>query len=90
MSKTSRLARWGLLLLLVTLLTSVVYAQDARGTVLGRVTDSSGASIASVEVRITNQNTGVAASAKTNEAGNFVFIIREPGEVGAWLRQARC
>jgi hypothetical protein len=48
-------------------------AQDPRGTVLGRVTDASGAVVPGAEVRITNDNTGVAASAKTNDAGNFVL-----------------
>ncbi len=48
-------------------------AQDSRGTVLGRVTDTSGAVVPNAEVRIVNDATGVAASAKTNDAGNFVL-----------------
>lgn len=48
-------------------------AQDPRGTVLGRVTDASGAVVPGAEVRITNDNTGVSASAKTNDSGNFVL-----------------
>jgi hypothetical protein len=48
-------------------------AQDPRGTVLGRVVDSSGSIIPGAEVRITNDNTGVSASAKTNQSGNFVL-----------------
>ena len=48
-------------------------AQDPRGTILGRVNDSSGASVPGAEVRAVNENTGVAASAKTNDAGNFTM-----------------
>lgn len=54
-------------------------AQDARGTIVGRVTDTSGANIPSVEVRATNMATGVAASAKANEAGNYSLPYLTPG-----------
>ncbi len=48
-------------------------AQDPRGTILGRVTDGTGAVVPNAEVRATNESTGVAAAARTNEAGNFVM-----------------
>ena len=48
-------------------------AQDARGTVSGRVTDASGAMVPNAEVRITNEATGVPVSAKTNDSGNYVL-----------------
>ncbi|MBI4874879.1 MAG: carboxypeptidase regulatory-like domain-containing protein [Acidobacteria bacterium] len=48
-------------------------AQDARGTILGRVTDPSEAVIAGAEVRVTNSATGVTAVARTNQAGNYVL-----------------
>lgn len=54
-------------------LSLVVSAQDPRGTVLGRVTDSTGAVVPAAEVRITNDNTGVSAIAKTNDSGNYVL-----------------
>jgi hypothetical protein len=53
--------------------------QDPRGTVLGRVTDASSAVVPNAEVRITNENTGVSASAKTNDSGNFVLPYLLPG-----------
>ncbi|MCC6262145.1 MAG: carboxypeptidase regulatory-like domain-containing protein [Bryobacterales bacterium] len=58
---------------------SPVAAQDARGTVLGRVSDESGSVIPGAEVRITNENTGVVAAAKANESGNFVLPYLIPG-----------
>ncbi len=52
---------------------ATILAQDPRGTVLGRVTDVTGAVIPNAEVRITNDNTGVTASVKANDSGNFVL-----------------
>ncbi len=45
--------------------------QDTRGTILGRVTDPTGALISRAEIRAKNTETGVAAEAVTNDAGNF-------------------
>jgi hypothetical protein len=50
-----------------------LWGQETRGTILGRVTDSSGAVIAGAEIRATNSATGVAATARSNEAGNYVL-----------------
>lgn len=54
-------------------------AQDTRGTILGRVTDSSGANIANAEVRVANVATGVAVTAKTNDSGNYTIPYLMPG-----------
>lgn len=54
-------------------------AQDARGTVLGRVTDSSGGVVPGADVRITNDSTRVFAAARSNEAGNWVLPYLLPG-----------
>lgn len=54
-------------------------AQETRGTVLGRVSDPSGAVIAGAEVRATNVATGVAAAARSNEAGNYTLPYLLPG-----------
>jgi hypothetical protein len=69
----------GIRFLLLASLAIAAHAQDARGTVLGRVTDSSSASVPNADVRITNSNTGVSAAAKTNDAGNFVLPYLLPG-----------
>src|SRR5262245_64080041 len=53
--------------------------QDTRGTILGRVTDSTGANVANAEVTATNIATGVAVSAKTNESGNYSLPFLMPG-----------
>jgi hypothetical protein len=60
-------------LVLAAAFLSPCFAQDPRGTILGRVNDSSGAAVPGAEVRAVNESTGVAASAKTNDAGNFTM-----------------
>jgi hypothetical protein len=61
------------------LMSCCLRAQDARGTILGRVADSSGAVITGADVRATNTETGVSAVSKSNEAGNFVLAYLLPG-----------
>jgi hypothetical protein len=59
--------------LLPLLCTIAIHAQESRGTILGRVTDSSGAVVPTAEVKATNVATGVVVSAKTNESGNYAL-----------------
>ena len=58
---------------LAVLFTLPLAAQDARGTILGRVTDPAGAAIPAAEVRAINVATGVSAAARSNESGNYVL-----------------
>jgi hypothetical protein len=60
-------------------LSFAAFGQDTRGSILGRVTDASGANVAGAEVKITNVATGVAVTAKTNDSGNFVVPYLTPG-----------
>ncbi len=55
------------------------YAQDPRGSILGRVEDESGAVAPGVSVRVRNAETGVAASATANQAGLFNVPFLIPG-----------
>jgi len=59
------------ILLVLAALSQPLSSQETRGTILGRVTDPSGAVIAGVEVQATNVSTGVTAVARSNEAGNY-------------------
>ncbi len=68
-----------LLMAVPLLMSSPLRAQDARGSIVGRVADPSDAVIAGAEVRATNVATGVAAVSKTNEAGNYVLAYLLPG-----------
>ena len=47
------------------------WAQQGRGTILGTVTDSSGAAVADAHVSIVNTQTNTAVAAQTNSDGNY-------------------
>jgi carboxypeptidase family protein/TonB-dependent receptor-like protein len=53
--------------------------QAVNATLLGSVTDSSGAAVASVKVTITETKTGITRSSQTNDSGNYVFPDLPPG-----------
>ncbi len=63
-------------------LSSVFAQQDARGTVVGHVTDSTGANVAGADVKVRNLATGVAISVRTNETGNYNVPYLVPGVYG--------
>lgn len=50
-----------------------VYAQAVTGTVLGTVTDSSGAVVPNAKVTLTEVNTGTMHDGQTNASGNYTF-----------------
>jgi len=58
---------------------AALYAQDPRGSIIGRVTDSSQAAVAGVEVRATNTATGVSAAGRSNPTGNYNIPFLPPG-----------
>ena len=64
----------GLLLALLPL-----RAQDARGTLLGRITDQSGAAIASAAIEVVNIDTGVRANSSSNSSGDYIVPYVLPG-----------
>ncbi|HZE25924.1 MAG TPA: carboxypeptidase regulatory-like domain-containing protein [Terriglobales bacterium] len=49
-------------------------AQGTGGRILGRVADPTGALLAGVKVTVTNEATGVAQGAITNESGDYAFL----------------
>ena len=58
---------------LTILIAGAARAQESRGTILGRVTDPTGAVVATAEVKAISVATGVAVSAKTNESGIYTI-----------------
>jgi hypothetical protein len=54
-------------------------AQDSRGTVLGRVSDSSGAAVPRATVQLINTATSTTLSATSNESGNYNIPFVIPG-----------
>src|SRR5690349_22378351 len=62
---------FGLLLCLIVVLVPLT-AQTTTGSIVGTVTDPSGAIIAGATVTVTNQGTNIALKATTDPAGNYV------------------
>ncbi len=56
-----------------------VPAQDYRGSLLGRVTDATGATVPGASISVVNEATNVPNRSRTNEEGNFLVPLLEPG-----------
>jgi hypothetical protein len=67
-------------LLCAALLAAPLAAQESRASLSGRVLDPSNAVIAEAKVVATNQQTGVAAQAVTNDSGAFLIPFLLPGK----------
>ncbi len=66
--------------LLATLaLQPLCFSQEFRGAILGRVTDPSGAVVSGAKITVTNEETGVAVEAATNQEGNYNVPFLLPG-----------
>ncbi len=63
----------------VVLQAAVVYAQEFRGAVLGRITDPSGAVVPGATVKVVNDETNVAVETRTNQDGNYNVPFLIPG-----------
>jgi outer membrane receptor protein involved in Fe transport len=63
------------------------FSQAVNATLLGTITDATGAIVANAKVTITEEATGVSHAVQTNESGNFTFPDLPPGHytVGAEL-----
>lgn len=57
-----------------------IYAQTATGTILGSVSDPSGAVIPNASVTISNKATGIARNVKTNDVGLFSAPALQAGD----------
>jgi len=55
----------------LVLICAAARAQESRGTILGRVTDSTGAVVPGASIRAVNLETNTGASGTTNAEGNF-------------------
>jgi hypothetical protein len=73
------LLRFSVFFPLVLSVATPLVAQDARGSIVGRVFDTSSAMIPNADVRATNAATGVSAATKTNAAGNYSVPYLPPG-----------
>ena len=65
--------------LLASSLQNSAFSQAVNATLLGTVSDTSGAVVPRVKVVVTEQNTNVAKVSQTNESGNYTFPDLAPG-----------
>ena len=65
--------------LLVFGFTHALLGQAVNGTLLGTVTDSTGAAIANAQVTVTLTSTGAIHQSITNGSGNYTFPDMQPG-----------
>ena len=58
---------------------AALYSQQPSASVVGRVTDPSGAIIPGVSIKITNLDTNVSRTGKSNDAGEYTVPFLSPG-----------
>ncbi|MBI3694126.1 MAG: carboxypeptidase regulatory-like domain-containing protein, partial [Acidobacteria bacterium] len=61
------------------LLASALHSQEFRGTILGRITDPTGAVVVGAAVRVRNVDTNLALDTRSNEQGNYQLPFLPPG-----------
>src|SRR5713226_8529273 len=66
-------------LVLTLLVAGSLFGQGNTGSILGSVTDASGAVVPNARISITNTRTGVQASSTTDALGNYLFNFLAPG-----------
>src|SRR5215472_3947123 len=77
MSATTRTV---LLWILVSSAAAYLHGQGgAYGTILGTVTDNSGAVVANANIEVTNTETGVIAHTQTGSSGDYTVPYLKPG-----------
>lgn len=85
-SRGSALAAALLLMLSLFSGTAPCFAQDTTGTILGTVSDPSGASIINAEVTVTNTATNISNVLKTSESGAFTVPNLNPGTYSVTIK----
>src|SRR5439155_16933753 len=65
--------------LLAVMVARTPYAQVLFGSIVGTVTDPSGAAVPQATVKVTNQDTNETREVATNEAGGFVLSTLPAG-----------
>lgn len=71
--------RWTTATLLVLFSINSGYGQETRSTIFGRVTDPQGSAVVGATVAVTNADTNVTTTRKTNESGYYEAELLLPG-----------
>src|ERR1051326_6156668 len=76
------------LLLLGCFAARFVWGKAVTATLVGTITDASGAVVVNAKVVLTETNTGVSRTSNTNESGNYSFPNLPPGTYAVTAEQA--
>src|SRR5438105_4570756 len=68
-----------MILVLSCVLCAPLRAQNSQGTILGHVTDPTGAVVPGASVKLTNAATGIVKTSKTSALGDYIFVNVTPG-----------
>jgi hypothetical protein len=74
--------------LLAVVLNTSLFGQALSGTVVGTVTDQSGAAIPGATVILTNEGTGFTRTVETNQSGQYVATSFPPGKIRLEVQQS--
>jgi len=83
-----RSQRFLAVVLVVLASAGLAYSQAVNATLLGTVTDASGAVVPNAKVTITETQTGIAHATQTNESGNWMVPNLPPGVYAASVEAA--
>ncbi len=64
------------------------YSQAVTASLVGTITDASGAAVPNAKITITETNTGVSRTAQTNGSGNYTFSNLPPGTYSVTAEQS--
>src|SRR6185437_12194965 len=73
------IARAALLGLAALSFGSLAWGQQPTAQLTGLITDATNAAVPGASIEVTNVNTGVARTTTSNESGNYVFPVLNPG-----------
>jgi len=64
------------------------YSQAVNGTIVGAVTDSSGAVVPNAKVQVLDTGTNISRNGSTNESGNYAFSNLPQGRYSVSIEQS--
>src|SRR5215470_19758792 len=74
--------------LVLVFASSTMLGQAVNATLLGTVSDSSGAVVSGAKVKVTEMRTGLERVSTTNSSGNYQFVDLPPGQYEVTVEQA--
>ena len=75
------------ILLLAACCAGIAYSQAVNATIVGTITDASGAVVVNAKITVVETQTGVSRTGNTNESGNFVLPNVPPGTYSVTAEQ---